>query len=44
VIRSGMSGNKEANNRPLRGEWHCKTIVEIANGSAFGMGYLSIWG
>jgi hypothetical protein len=42
AITCGMSGNKEADDRPCRGEWHGKTIVEIANGSAFRMGYLSI--
>jgi hypothetical protein len=39
-----MSGDKEADDRPCRGEWYRKTIVEIANGSAFRMGDLCIGG
>ena len=42
VITSRMGGDKEADDRPCRGEWHRKTIVEIANGSAFRMGDLGI--
>ena len=44
VITCGMSGDQEADNRPCRGEWHRKTIVEIAHGSAFRMGDLDIRG
>jgi hypothetical protein len=29
-----MSSDKKTDNRPCWGEWHGKTIVEIANGSA----------
>jgi hypothetical protein len=39
-----MGGNKEADDRPCRGEWHGKTIVEITNSSAFRMGDLGIRG
>ena len=42
VITSGMGGDKEADERPCRGEWHRKTIVEITNGSTFRMGDLDI--
>ena len=39
-----MSSDKKTDNRPCWGEWHGKTIVEIANGSAFRMGNLGIRG
>src|SRR6266568_1171526 len=39
-----MGGDKEAHDRSLWGEWHHQTIVEIANGSAFRMGYLGVRG
>lgn len=42
VIPCGMGADKQAHDRPCRSEWHRKTIVEIANGSAFRMGYLCI--
>jgi len=42
MIPSGMGGNQQTDDRPLRGECYGKTIVEIANGSAFGMGDLCI--
>ena len=44
VLTSRMSGDQEADDRASRGEWHGKTIVEIANGSAFRMGNLGIRG
>ncbi len=42
VIRGGMGGDKETDDRACRGERYGKTIVEIANGSAFRMGDLRI--